>query len=76
MASNEITQAVYDLLTDDKPVTPAGAAYLLSIEFVPQPVSQETEYVLEWLTLNGFVRRTKDNGFGMEYLRGPRGRHD
>lgn len=72
MISREITQAVYDLLSDDKPVTPAGAAYLLRNEFIPQVVSQEIQYSLDWLQRNKYATCSGDNGFGPEYLRGPR----
>lgn len=67
--ASELTKAVYELLSEDKPVTAAGAAYVLRHDFVPVVLSVETEQSLDWLRRNGYARSTRDNGMGLEYLR-------
>lgn len=66
--TSELTRAVYELLSTDKPVTPAGVCYLLRTWDVP-PVIQEVEPSLDWLVRNGFASRGPDTGFGPEYLK-------
>jgi hypothetical protein len=66
--ASELTRAVYELLSADKPVTPAGAAYLLRHAFTPTVLSSEAEESLEWLARKGLARRQPDQGFGPEYL--------
>jgi hypothetical protein len=67
--SSELTVAIYELLTEDKPLTAAGAAYRLRDDFVPIVFSVEAEQSLDWLRRNGYAKTNGDNGFGMEYLK-------
>lgn len=67
--ASEMTRAVYELLSEDKPVTAAGVAYLLRNDFVPLPLSVETEQSLDWLARNGYARTNGDSGCGLEYLK-------
>jgi hypothetical protein len=70
--ASEMTKAVYLILSADKPVTAAGAAYVLRNDFVPLPLSVETERPLEWLADNGYAVRRPDTGFGIEYRKAVR----
>jgi hypothetical protein len=67
--ASELTKAVYELLSEDKPVTAAGAAYLLRNDFVPLVLSVEAEQSLDWLRRNGLAVSTGDHGCGLEYLK-------
>lgn len=67
--ASDLTKAVYELLSEDKPVTAAGAAHLLRHDFVPVVLSAEAEQSLDWLKRNGYARTNGDNGFGLEYLK-------
>lgn len=66
--ASKLTKAIYALLSTDKPVTPAGACYLLRWWDMP-PVISEAMESLDWLTRNGYAVRNPDNGFGPEYLK-------
>jgi hypothetical protein len=67
--ATSLTRAVYRLLSEDKPVTPAGAAYLLRDEFTPIPVISETQESLDWLARNGLATMTGEGPFGPEYVK-------
>jgi hypothetical protein len=71
--ASELTRAVFELLSEDRPVTAVGAAYLLRNDFAPSVLSSETEQSLDWLKRCGYARTNGDNGFGLEYLRVRRG---
>ena len=70
--ASDMTKAVYELLSEDRPVTAAGAAYLLRNDFTPIPVMEETERSLDWLKRRGLAVCNEYGPFGPEYLRKPR----
>ena len=65
--ASEMTKAIYRLLRTDRSVTAAGVAHALRNDFLPTPLTIETERSLEWLVENGFATRWPDTGFGTEY---------
>lgn len=70
-----LIEAIYGLLTEDKPVTATGAAHLLRADFAPVISYEEADRALEWLTRNGYAK-ARDGQFGPEYVktaREPRG---
>jgi hypothetical protein len=67
--ASEVTKAIYELLSEDRPVTPAGAAYLLRADFTPMLLLVEIEQSLDWLKRNGFATVKYGGQFGPEYLR-------
>ena len=69
--ASEMTQAIYRLLTADKPVTPAGVCYLLRDDFSTAVSATEAERSLYWLRDNGFAVSTGDTGFGPGFLKAP-----
>lgn len=66
--NREVLNAVYGLLKVDRPVTPAGACYLLRGWDLPLVISEATE-ALELLVSNGYAIREPSEGFGAQYLR-------
>ena len=67
--ASEVTKAIYQLLSEDKPVTPAGACYPLRHDFYPIVVMEEAERSLEWLERNRFATVTYGGSCGPEYLK-------
>lgn len=70
--ASKVTEAIYELMHQDRPVTLAGVGYMLRNAFSPALGADEIQRSLDWLLRNRYVTAHEDRGFGMEYLKARR----